>query len=375
MFGLPFLRRDKKQADVASEVREIDDTSWDAIGRSYASRDTDLAPAVTQAVLAVSEAIAALPPKLMRCEPNGQKQIVESTHEAWQYLRRPCSWLGWSSWVSTIMQDVLLRGNGYAVIDGDQLIPVSDVSCHSGYSQLVYDVSYNFPYPKRKNYRVSSDMVLHFRNAFLDSFKLCGRSNLEMTPSLKELAKSMTSALLMSYRQGVYPSLVLQLNDEELDEETSERIQKKLEEKFSARKAFQKPMILGRNVEAKDVKPLGNRESQLETSRAALVADIARTFNVPQTNLNLLEHSTLANVSEYNKMFFRSIQSHIVRFQETFSNALLEDDIQLVLDTQSLTHGDILDRQKQIIEMFKVGIFGDINSDEAKETARRLLDV
>ena len=74
-------------------------------------------------------------------------------------------------------------------------------------------------------------------------------------------------------------------------------------------------------------------------------------------------------------MFFRSIQSHIVRFQETFTNALLEDGVQLVLDTQQLTHGDILDRQKQIIQMFKAGIFGEVTDDEARQTARRLLDV
>ena len=310
----------------------------------------------------------------MTYAPDGQRQLVDNNHPAWRYLRRPCSWLSWTSWCSTIIQDTLLRGNGYAVIDGDQLIPVTQVSCLWGENELVYDVTYNFPKNKTKS-RLSSDYVLHFRNAFLDNFKVTSKANLALNPSLQELARSMTSALLQSYRQGIYPSLVLQLTDEDMEEEDEDRICQKLEQKFAARRAFQKPMVLGRNIEAKDVKPTANRDSQLETSRAALVADVARCMNLPQTSINLLEHSTLANVSEYNKQFFRSIQSHIVRFQETFSNALLEDGISLVLDTQSLTHGDILDRQKQIIEMFKAGIFGDVTEDEARQTARRLLDV
>ena len=190
----------------------------------------------------------------MTCEPAGQRKLVDNNHPAWRYLRRPCSWLGWSSWVSTIMQDVLLRGNGYAVIDGDQLIPVSDVSCHAGNTQLVYDVSYTFPY-KRGKYRVFADEILHFRNSFLDSFKLCARPNLELNPSLKELAKSMTSALLMSYRQGIYPSLVLQLTDEDLEEEDSDRICKKLEENFQLDVPFKNQWFLAEISKLKMLNP------------------------------------------------------------------------------------------------------------------------
>ena len=328
---------------------------------------------MAQAVTAIADTVSALPPKIVEIAPNGQQRVVN--HPVSKYLKRPCSWLGWSSWVSTLMHDVLLRGNAYAVIEGDQLIPVSQVTVLQGRTELVYDVTFNFPYQKTKS-RISSDNILHFRNSYLDGFKTQALPNLSLVPSLKLMAQSLSGALVQSLKQGIYPSAVAQFNSDDLEPEDAERIQAELEAKFRAETAYQRPIVVGKDIDIKAVNPTSAKDAMLNEARSAMIRDVSNAFNIPQTNLNLLEHSTLANVQEYNKQFYQNcLRPHIVRFQEVFSNALLEDKYQLILDTQSLTHGDILDRRKSVIEMFKAGILGDVATQEAQQTARELLDL
>ena len=357
-----FSRRSKTD----THTRQISDESWLALGKDYLTNDTDLNPVIAQSVAAIRDTISMLPPRLMHVSPTGAKKLVDENHPAWMYLRRPCRWLSWSHWIGTIVQDCLLKGDGYAVIQNDQLIPVHDVSCLTGLNELVYDVVFaNFPDSDRQVKRYSMDYILHFRSGDLDTFKVCSRSPLQATPSLKKLAASMMSALQAGYDLGMFPSVWLQLQDQNLPPEEKERIYQDLMERHAASKNYQRPMVTGQNIEIQDIKPNSNKESQMVEGRRELAYDCARAFNIPATQTNSLEFATLANAEAYNRQFHtQTIRPWVVRIESTFSDTLLEDDIRLVLGTEELTHGNVLQRRESVIGLLEAKI---INEQQAKE--------
>lgn len=344
-------------------VRSIDDTSWEALGKGYVYPDENLSPAINQAITLISGAIAALRPTLMHIDPTGKRRLVDVSHPVWMLLKKPCSWLSWSEFVSEIIRDTLLHGNSYVVIKDDQLIPVdhSGVQCRTGSTQLVYHVTYNFP--KQTSETVSADKILHYRSSALDSFRACGVPPLDRTNSLRELAMEMSKAVISGYKQGVYPSLLVQMDDQKLSDEDTARLYQQTKNRF--KDSFGKPMIVGSKITVSDVKPASNRQAQMVESRSYLVSEVARVFNISETLLNRLDNATLANVREYTKQFHTfTLKPHIARFEQTFTNGLLEDDIHLVLDQREFTEGDTLERRKSVLELRKAKI---ITAKEARE--------
>ena len=303
----------------------------------------------------------------MQVDASG-KRIPVTSHPVLKLLKSPCSWLTWAEFVSTIMRDVLLTGNSYVVNKDDQLIPVapSGVQCRQGSRQLVYTVTYQFPKYEVEN--VPQDRILHFRSGALKTDRACATAPLNRTPSLRVLADAMSNAVITGYQQGVYPSLVIQYEDQNLNDDDHKQLQARLRRDFSASNNFQKPMITSKKVSVADVKPASNRQSQMIESRAYLVSEVARVFNISETLLNKLDNATLANVREYSKQLHTyCLKPHIVRFQQTF-NRLLEDGVELVLDQREFTEGDTLERRKSIVELYTNGLITDVD-------ARELLDL
>ena len=343
-------------------VRSLDDASWEALGRDVLNNDENIS-AVNNAVTLIADSIASLRPQLMRVESGG-KRVLIADHPVQKILKRPCSWLNWSEFTSFVMRSVLLYGNAYAVIEGQELIPLNgrSVSCYLGGSNIVYEASYPFG---KQSQRLTSDQIIHFKTGALDNFGVCGLSPLDRSPSVRELASTMQEAVLMGFEQGVYPSLVLQIDDLQLSDDESERLQSRLSAKFNAKRAFQKPLVLGQKVTAKDVKPNSNREAQLIEARKFLVSEVARVFNINETLLSSLDKATLSNVREYMVMLHtHTLKPHIVRFQQAFSNALLEDDVELVLDQSEYTDGDINTRRESISKLVKEQV---LTAEEAKQ--------
>ena len=365
MLGFKLFKRFSKPTTDASNIRQLSDDSWSALGKGYVYPDENLAPAINQAVTLISGAISALRPMLMHVDSAGKRRLVDEGHPVWQLLKRPCGWLSWSSWVNEIIRDTLLHGNSYVVIKNNELLPVqySGVRCNTGSSQLVYYVTYNFP-NKNETETVPADRMLHFKGNALDNFRACGIAPLDRTPSIRELADAMSNAVVTGYRQGVYPSLMVQIQDANLDEEDTDRLCRSLQDRF--RNSFGKPLVVGQKVDVKDVKPTSNRQAQMVESRSYLVSEIARIFNIQsEVLLNKLDNATLANVKEYRQMFHTfTLKPHISRFEQTFTNGLLENDIHLVLDQKEFVEGDVLERRKSVIELVAAGI---IDRNEARE--------
>ena len=363
MKGL-FTRTTKSKSD----IRSIDDASWQALGKGIVGRDENLAPAINQAVTLISGSIASLRPMLMEVDDTGKRKLVDKGHPVWRLLRKPCDWLTWSEFVSEIIRDILLYGNSYVVVKDNQLIPVepSGVQCRTGQTQLVYHVTYQFP--RHMTETVSAEMMLHFKSGALDTFRVCGIAPLDRTPSIRELADAMQTAVITGYKQGVYPSLVVQIMDEKLSDEDAERLHDRLQRRFSAVNGFQKPLVIGQKFSVTDAKPASNKESQMLEGRRYLVSEVARVFNISETLLNKLDNATLANVREYSKQLHTyCLKPHITRFQQTF-NQLLEDGIELILDQREFTEGDTLERRQSILDLYKNKLITDME-------ARELLDL
>ena len=171
-------------------VRELDDASWNALGRDVLATDENIS-AVNNAITLIADSIASLRPQLMRVDANGRRTVIDrGDHPIWETLKRPCGWLNWSEFVSFIMRSVLLYGNAYAVISGRELIPINgrSVSCYTGDRSIVYEVAYPFG---KQSQRLSGDQIIHFRTGALDNFGVCGVAPLDRSPSVRELAKTL----------------------------------------------------------------------------------------------------------------------------------------------------------------------------------------
>ena len=363
------------------EVRSIDDASWDALGRGLINTDEAISP-VLNGVSLISGSIASLTPFLMKQDDSGKRVMVSKDHPVWSLLKQPSRYFNWFQFVSFIHRSLLLTGNAYVIVEDDQLIPVDGrhVTCHYGFRNIVYEVVVGYPFQARKTQRMTSDNLIHFKSLAIDPYSLCGIAPLDRCPAVRELAEATQQSVLTSLKQGVYPSLMLKIEDTNLEDEESERIQKRLEKRFAGEHNFQKPVVLGQKVKAENMSVNSAREAQQIESRRFLIAEVARCFNIPVVLLNEFQGtSSYNNIKESIKSVFHlhTLRPWISSFQQTFSNALLEVDegVSLILDQREYTEGDTLDRRKSIVELFKAGILGAPDTDEARQMARQLLDL
>ena len=344
--------------------RSLDDKSWEALGRGLLNNDENIS-AVCNAVTLIADSIASLKPMLMRVDSLGKKTIIDRyDHPVWELLKKPCSYMDWSTFVSFILRSVLLYGNAYAVIREQELIPLSgrSVSVYVGERQLVYEASFPFG---RQSQRLGSDEIIHFTSGARTEDGIMGIAPLDRCPSVRELATVMRDSVLIGFEQGVFPSLVFKVEDDDLEEEEIERLTAKLTQKCNAKDAFQRPLVISKNITTTDTKPTSNRDAQLIESRKMMVSEIARVYNLNESVLSQNEHATLANVREFAYLLHaHTLKPHIVRFQQAFSNALLEDNVELMLDQTEYTDGDINARRASVAQLTSEPI---LSADEAKQ--------
>ena len=350
-----FSRKQKRQVNT-------EDVSWRFL-EAEGAVSAEACPAISMGLTLIADSIASLPPKLMQVMPDGRKEPLMD-HPVLPLLNNPNGWQTWANLVSWILRQVLLTGNGFVVFKDNQLIPVPSVNVSVRYysTRLYYDIAYQYPYWSSET--LPPDNVLHFKSGDTRESGVMGISPLQKSPIIMQLCQNQLQMALKATQVGVYPSAVIRIDDTNITDDEQERLYQQISQRYSAEKAFQKPLVISSKTDFTPVNVMSAREAQLVESRDQLVSEVARLLAIPESHLNRMQYSTLANFKESSRILLRyTLHPHIVRFQQTFSNSLLEPDVKLMLDQSEFVESKA-ERYSNLAVLVKHGI---ITAEQAKQ--------
>ena len=319
------------------------DPSWDQLkarGWGNASpRAAEGISAIFACVDVISSALSSLPVQLF-----GRDRKVVTDHPAQRFFDEgPNPWQTWPDFVSWLIAEALLFGNGVGIVlDGDiwpsrwaatgtQTLPGGVVR----YDYQIGDGNYN------RHGSALSHSVLHLRDRSDDG--IVGRSRLSRCAATIGLAHDTLDAAVATWRNGALPSGAIKLPGRVPPEERA-RLRSQIETQFAGATNRSRILLLDGGSEWEALSSDLKDSEALETRRF-MVAEIARVFQVPPPMLQAYENNTFTNSQEATRWFARfTLGSWARRLEAEFNRRLLRDGVTMALDMSAFTRADHKDR-------------------------------
>ena len=341
-----------------------EDPSWDQLkARGWGNASPRAAEGISSifaAVDVISSALSSLPVQLF-----GADRKVVTDHPAQRLFDEgPNPWQTWPDFVSWLIAEALLFGNGVGIVLDGEIWPsrwaatgtqtLSDGTVR--YDYQVGDGSYN------RAGSVLDHSVLHIRDRTDDG--IVGRSRLSRCAATIGLAHDTLDAAVAAWRNGAQPSGAIKLQGR-LHPDEKDRLRAQLESQFTGVRNRARVLLLDSGSEwqalSSDLK-----DSEALDTRRFMVSEIARVFQVPPPMLQAYENNTFTNSQEASKWFARfTLGSWARRLEAAFNRRILADGVTMALDMSAFTRADHKDRWEAYKVALETGVL-------TKEDVRRM---
>lgn len=313
--GLFNLRKDNKEERSIGDGAIFADSLFYCPSTSYISTSAMKISAFHRAVNLISQSCGILPIKLYKKTEDGKQEIENEL--SWMINNEPNGIQSRYTFFKQIMQDVLLFGNGYALIirEGTNVKEIRYIK--PMYVTIIYnEVDYTVKYDI-KGYGVKQSYeVLHFFNESDDGIQ--GKSILKSAGDTLELAADSNRTARKFFKNGMGISGILKFKNLLNDKQRNE-----------IRTAWSTSMstgeggiaILGNDADFQSVS-LDPKNSQLLESRQFNVAEIARFFDLnpcmlgTDSNYNQIEAAMIGFLQE-------CLQPKLTMMEQELSRKLL----------------------------------------------------
>ena len=318
--------------------------------------------AVSACVHAVSSGIATLPAYVFRAD--GPGRVEAPGHPVARLLRQPNRNQTWCDFAEWLVAQMLLHGNGVAVIDRDgaarpvalRPIPWPAVQVQvlpSG--RLAYDVV------GAVNRRYLDSDVLHLRDRSDDG--VVGRSRLSRAPAVLQAAMGLQTFAQAIWDNAATPSAVFGMPSG-ISADGIRRFRSHVDEVYTGAHNAKKVVLAdaGITVTPLSVSP---EDAEVLASRQFTVIEIARLFNVPPPIIQDYSNSTFTNASQASTWFAQNTLAPIARkIEAEFSRSLFTDSSHhLEIDLSGLLRGDYTARWAANVAAVQAGI---LTADEVR---------
>lgn len=336
-----FFGKEKKE-----EKRELQYVGCNASGALpfFPSSNTNSAmnlSAVYRAVELISNSIATLPIKILISDESGNNEAEKHPLNYVFSDRNTDNLISKFTLFKLLVQSVLLRGNGFALIErkGDRVNSLRYLEPND--VQIVFDkvrntLYYDVPLIKK---RVEPQDMLHFVMFSYDGIK--GLSVLQNAARSLSIAHASENAAKGFFDNGMMINGILKVQGP-VNQRQREDLRAAWNETYTANGSG--IAILQGNMDYQTIQ-LSAKESQMLESRQFSVTDIARFFGVSPILLGDLSAKTNLNTFEalQNDFLVHTLQPYIVMIENELNRKLLkqsETNLSITLETNEILRID-----------------------------------
>jgi HK97 family phage portal protein len=344
----PFRR--KKAEEPQNNLSSPDEWLVEALLGGLSSAGVKVSPVAAMGVSTVyacvsviSKAIASLPLCIYELGPDGDKKKALD-HPMYDLLAlNPAKNMTSSEVFGALISNLVLRGNAYALISRDglgnvrQIVPIEP----SDIQLLVHPVTNEIDY-LIDGKKVARNRVLHLKG--LSSSGVLGYDTTTLAKDTIGLSIALQDDLASFFKNGSKMGSIL-LSDRNLKAEQVQKLKEAFDGRHKGSGNHYKTAIL-----TDGLKPFTERfsyqDSQLSDQKKINTQEIARTFGVPLSKLQIESAQPRANVEESNRDFVTSTLRPIVVSLEQALNLNLLSPAQrkkfsIDIDMDSLLRGNM----------------------------------
>lgn len=305
-------------------------------------------PAAQQGVRLIADAVATLDADLYRMGPNGREEVERRDHPVARLLCRPNPWTGESEFKRQIVQDMLLWGNGLALVarvrgEPRELHRIDPRSCSINVDMLTGEPTYTVAMQSGGSRVFSHADVIHLRNLTVDGSRGLGLTSLG--GEAIGLANVMERHAARLFSRGARPAGVLS-TDKSLTGDMIARLRASFDNIFGGAENAGRTLILESGIKFEPTQ-LASTDAQFLENRKFQVSEIARLLNIAPVLLGDLEHATLNNAAALAQQFLdRTITPILELLEDALERALLSEaerdaGYEIEFDTTNFARADI----------------------------------
>ena len=296
--------------------------------------------AVYRAVELISNSIATLPIKILINDESGKNEADKHPLNYVFSDRNTDNIISKFTLVKLLVQSVLLRGNGFALIErnGDRVkslryLEPNDVIIN--YDKVKNSLYYDVPIIKK---HVEPKDMLHFVMFSYDGIK--GLSVLQNAARSLGIAQASENAAKSFFDNGMMINGILKVQGP-VNQKQREDLRAAWNETYTANGSG--IAILQGNMDYQTIQ-LSAKDSQMLESRQFSVTDIARFFGISPVLLGDLTKATYSTLEAVqNDFLVHCLQPYIVMIENELNRKLLkpsDDNLSIVLETNEILRTD-----------------------------------
>ena len=344
----PFKR--KKAEPVQNNLSSPDEWLVDALFGGVSSSGVKVSPitamgvsTVYACVSVISKAVSSLPLCIYELGPNGDKKKAYD-HPLYHTLNlNPAKNMTTSEVIGAMVSNLVLRGNAYALLSRDglgnvrQIMPVEPSDITLQVHPVTNEIDYLIDGKK-----VSRNRVLHLKG--LSSSGVLGFDTTTLAKDTIGLSIALQDDISSFFKNGAKMGNVL-MSDKSMKIEQVQKLREAFDSRHKGSDAGYKTAIL-----TDGLKPYTERfsyqDAQLSEQKKINTQEIARTFGVPLSKLQIESATPRANVEESNRDFVTSTLRPIVVGIEQALNLHLLSETQrerfsIDIDMDALLRGNV----------------------------------
>ena len=301
----PFRRKPKDEPQ--NNLSSPDEWLVDALFRGLASSGVKVTPitalgvsTVYACVNVISKAISSLPLCIYEHSENGDK-VKAYNHPLYNVLTlNPAKNMTTSEVMGAIVSNLILRGNSYSLLSRDglgnvrQMMPIEPSDMSLQIHPITNEIDYLVDGKK-----VQRSRILHVKG--LSSSGVLGFDTTTLAKDTIGLAIALQDDLASFFKNGAKMGSIL-LSDKTLKAEQIQRLREAFDSRHKGTDNTYKTAIL-----TDGLRPYTERfsyqDAQLAEQRKITTQEIARTFGVPLSKLQIESATPRANVEESNRDF------------------------------------------------------------------------
>lgn len=325
-------------------------------------------PAFAGAVRLVSEALAALPCRVVRLGADGSREVVRDDPRR-DLLDVPCPWLGWSDFVEAMTRDAILHGRSIAIptrVRGEvrelQQLPPGAFSVEVPIGELE---------PRYRVTLAGGEQVIYRRSELLVIEHVGGRSAVNLLRETLGLALALQAHASNLFGRGLRPGGFLK-PDADLSPDARKRLKSAFEALYGGADGAGRVMILEPGLSF-DPAVMTSVDAQYVEIWRHVILEICRTMRVSPHQMAELQRATYSNSEVLFREFVAFTLLHWVRHWESALELVLltreeRRTHEIELDLSEMTRGEFLPRMKALAEAVNAGLF---TPNEARATEGR----
>ncbi|WP_141098375.1 phage portal protein [Rhodoblastus acidophilus] len=302
-------------------------------------------PAAQNGVRIIGDAIGTLDARLVKCDGKDKGPVTD--HPVARLLKQPNGWTGETEFKRQLIQDVLIWGNGLALVsrvrgEPRELHRIDPRACSITLDLDTTEPRYSVAMQNGGSREYSYGDIVHVRNLTLDGARGLGLVNLAAEAIGVASVLERHAAGLFS--RGARPAGLLEYAGK-LAAEAKARLAASFQSGFGAAINAGRTLVLEDGMKFVPLQ-LASTDAQFLENRKFQVLEIARCLNVPAVLLNDLEQATLNNAESLaQQLLDRTIVPLLELFEDALERALLTQEecdagYEIEFDTSNFTRAD-----------------------------------